>query len=239
MRPNTLTKYASVATLIAVLLGASPALAGPITVAAGATSQCFNVVAKDSTSTTGAAKTGKTYSDFTCYYYRQNSGSATSITMASSTLGTYTSGAMKEISSSNLAGHYEFCPPNAAFTAAAGVNWVSFGCTASGVVPIDLDIALINPNTFGYDGALAAKSGTTLTLASGAVPADNSFAYQDEVVFFSSTGLVKANSCIVSSTSASNQVVTADNIASYISTSDNYIIRPNAACYKKPIYRRD
>jgi hypothetical protein len=245
MKPKNLAQIASGLAQIALVLALieSAAYAGPITVAAGATSQCFDVVAKDSTSTTGGAKTGLAYntSSLTCYYYRQNAGTGgTSITLATSTLGTYTSGAFKEIDATNMPGHYEFCPPNAALASAAGVNWVSFSCKgATGMVPIDLDVALINPNTFGYDGALAAKSGKTLTLAIGAVPANNSFAYQDEVVFFSSTGLVKANSCVVSSTAASNQVVTADDISSYISTSDNYVIRPNAACYKKPIYRRD
>jgi len=208
---------------------ARPAFAGPVSVAAGATSQCFEVTALDSTSTAGALKTGLAYSDMTCRYYRQNAGTgSTSITMATSTLGTYTSGAFKEIASST--GHYEFCPPDAALASAAGVNWVGFFCSASGTVPIQLDVLLVKPDTFGYDGQLASKSGTTLGLATGAIDADNQFVDTHMIVFFDSAGLVSASSCIEGSANAGDTITTREDISALISVNDNYIIKPDGGC---------
>lgn len=199
-----------------------------VQIAAGSTSQCVDVFVGDSTSTTGAGKTALVHSDMTCYYKRRGESSATSIVMASSTLGTYTSGAFKKIDDTNMPGWYEFCPPNAAL--ATGAADVAFQCRASGAAPMNLRVTLLSPNTYGYDGKLASESGTTIGLASGAVDADDQFNYQTELVVFDSAGLVSAVSCITDSTNSGDTVVTAEDISSLVAVNDNYLIRPNTGC---------
>lgn len=201
---------------------------------AGATSQCFGVFISDSSSTTGAGLTGLAYNtgSLTCYYYRQNAGTGpTAITLASSTLGTYTSGAFKEISSTNAPGWYEFCPPDAALAAAAGVNEVVFQCKgASNMAPMNLRVNLIGASSFGYDGKLASESGTTLGLASAAVDADDQFNDGFAIVVYDSAGLISAKSCITDSTNTGDTITTYADISSLVAVNDNYIIQPDAGC---------
>lgn len=200
-------------------------------VGAGSTSQCFDIFVSDSSSSTGGGLTGLAYNSgsLTCYYHRRGASSATSITLASSTLGTYTSGAFKEISSSNMPGAYEFCPPDAAL--ATGASDVFFTCKgATNMAPMNLRVTLLSPNTYGFDGKLASESGTTIGLASGAVDADDQFNYQTELVVFDSAGLVSAVSCITDSTNSGDTVVTAEDISSLVAVNDNYLVRPNAGC---------
>jgi hypothetical protein len=81
----------------------------------------------DSTSTTGAGKTGLAYNtaSLTCYYKRSNGTAAVAVTLVDiTTLGTYVSGGFKEIDSTHMPGAYEFHPPNAAFN--SGAKYVTF-----------------------------------------------------------------------------------------------------------------
>lgn len=219
--------------LLLSILIATPALAD-YSVPAGATSQCFAVFVSDSSSAVGAGLTGLTFDEasLSCYYYRQNAGTgSTQITMATSTLGTYTSGAFKEIDAADSPGWMEFCPPNAALALAAGVNWVKFECKgAADMAPMNLVVSLISPNSFGYDGLLASESGTTLGLASGQIDADNQYADSHMVVFFDSAGQITASSCITASANSGDTVTTRVDISARIAVNDNYIIVPDAAC---------
>ena len=203
-------------------------------VAAGATSQCFQVFVSDSSSTVGAGLTGLAYNSgsLTCYYYRQNAGTgATQITLASSTLGTFTSGAFKEIDATDTPGWYEFCPPDAAFSVAAGVNRVLFQCKgASNMAPMNLRVNLLSPNSFGYDGLIASESGSTYGLASGQIDADNQYADSHMLVVFDSAGQIKASTCIESSANSGDTVSTREDISALIAVNDSYIIKPDAGC---------
>ncbi len=114
-----------------------------ITRKAGATSQILQVFISDSTSTTGAGKTGLLFntSGLTAYYHRDTDTTATSITLVTMTVGTYTSGGFKEIDSTNMPGWYQFCPPNAAL--AAGAESCAFqlqGAAGMAPQPIDVDL---------------------------------------------------------------------------------------------------
>ena len=97
----------------------------------GATSQIFEIFVRDSSSTTGAGLTGLAYnsSGLTAYYHRSNQSSATAITPATMTLGTFTSSGFKEIDATNMPGWYQFCPPNAAFTSGQEVSFHLKGVT--------------------------------------------------------------------------------------------------------------
>lgn len=74
-------------------------------------------------STSGNGLTGLTNasSGLVCYYFREGDSSATSISLADGTLGSYGSGGdFKEISSANMPGCYQFSIPNAVI--ATGAN---------------------------------------------------------------------------------------------------------------------
>jgi hypothetical protein len=81
----------------------------------------------DSTSTTGAGKTGLAYNtaSLTCYYKRSSGTASVAVTLVDiTTLGTYVSGGFKEIDATHMPGAYEFHPPNAAFN--SGAKYVTF-----------------------------------------------------------------------------------------------------------------
>jgi hypothetical protein len=131
----------------AILLAASIARAD-IPLKNATTSKCFDVFVSDSSVTTGAGKTGLSCTGASCptCYYREEGGAATSITMASSTLGTYTSGAFKEIDATNTPGWYEFCPPNAALDGGIGKS-VFFQCKGvTNMAPMNLRVNLTPPS---------------------------------------------------------------------------------------------
>lgn len=94
---------------------------------AGSTSVIEVVDILDSTSTTGAGKTGLVYNSagLTCYYKRSNGTASVAVSLVTiTTLGTFASGGFKEIDGTNQPGSYEFHPPNAAL--ASGAKWVTF-----------------------------------------------------------------------------------------------------------------
>lgn len=216
------------------LLIAYPCYAN-IPVPAGSTSnviQCQDVSVRDSSISsawTGLGGLTNATAGLTCYYHRDAASSNTAMSLASMTLGTWTSNGFKEIDATHALGNYQLCLPNAAV--ATGANAVSVHCEgATNMEPMNLRVSLMSPNTFGYDGQLSSKSGTALTLATGAVAADGAYIYQNEVVFVTGGGLVKANSCIVASVASTSVVTTAEDISALISNNDNYFIRPNAGC---------
>lgn len=109
----------------------------------GAISQILHIFIPDSSSTVGAGLTGLVYNSasLTSYYIRPGDSSATSITLATSTLGTYSSGGFKEVSSTNMPGVYEFHVPNACL--ASGANQcVIMLKGAANMVPVVLEIEL-------------------------------------------------------------------------------------------------
>lgn len=147
-------------TLLFFLLFAASFAHADIPVQTGQTSMCFQVHAwkkSDGTDFTGLAYNT---SGMACSYHREASGAtATAITMASSTLGTYTSGAFKEISSSLSPGNYEFCPPDAAFASGmSGPKTVVFTCYGvTDMATIVLRVQVAAPtNTTAWNGSSVA-----------------------------------------------------------------------------------
>lgn len=143
----------------------------------GTTSQIVNVFVLDTTSTTGAGKTGLTNASVTCYYKRNTgTASAASTVNAISTLGTYagssTNAGFKEVDSTNMAGLYEFDIPNNAL--ASGADCVTLMLTGSGIHidPIDIELTAINNQSTGFGlvniSANAVQfAGQTITAAAG------------------------------------------------------------------------
>lgn len=88
-----------------------------ILIYAGSTSQTIDVFIPDSSSATGAGKTGLAFNtaSLVAYYRKGATGSATSITLATQTVGgAYSSGGFVEIDATNMPGLYRLDLPNAA-----------------------------------------------------------------------------------------------------------------------------
>lgn len=138
---------------------------------AGATSEIWQIFVQDSSSTTGAGLAGLAFNSasLTAYYHRDTDTTATAITLATMTVGTFTSSGFKEIDATNMPGWYQFCPPNAAI--AAGAKSCAFllkGATNMAPVPIECQLMSVNPD----DGAF----GLLLDSANFSAAAENAFA---------------------------------------------------------------
>lgn len=117
---------------------------------AGATSETWQIFIRDSSSTTGAGKTGLVFNtaSLTAYYHRDTDTTATAISLVTMTAGTFTSGGFVEIDATNMPGWYQFCPPNAAI--AAGAKSCAFllkGATNMAPVPIEVQLSAVNPDS--------------------------------------------------------------------------------------------
>lgn len=115
-----------------------------LAVVKGLTSKLLHVFIADAGVTTGAGLTGLVYNSagLTAYYYREGAASATSITLATMTVGTWASGGFKEIDATNMPGLYQIGVPDAAL--ASGANSVAVLLKgAANMVPVVLEIELV------------------------------------------------------------------------------------------------
>lgn len=113
-----------------------------ISVKAGTTSLIVNVFIMDSSSTTGAGKTGLAYNtaSLTAYYCLAGAA-AVAITLATQTVtGAYSSGGFVEIDATNMPGWYRLDVPNAAIASGRFSSIHLKG--ASGMAPLPLEIEL-------------------------------------------------------------------------------------------------
>lgn len=144
----------------------------------GTTSKRIAIFVQDSSSTIGAALTGLSNASggLTWYYWREDQGNvgATQVTLASSTLGTYTSGSFKEKDATNMPGWYELGIPDAAL--ATGASWVGMHLKgATNMAPLPIEIELVDVDLFdgvrmgltALPNAAAAASGGLPTFGTG------------------------------------------------------------------------
>ena len=114
---------------------------------AGATSQTVDVFIQDSTSTTGAGKTGLAYNSagLKAYYRKGATGTATAITLATQTVGgAYSSGGFVEIDATNMPGLYRLDVPNAAIDTAGSVSLMLSGATGMAPLPLELQVVAVD-----------------------------------------------------------------------------------------------
>lgn len=161
----------------------------------GTTSKRMVVKVYDSSSTTGAALTGLAYNSagLAWYYWREDTGNAggTSVTLASSTRGTWTSGAFKEIDATNMPGYYEIGIPDAAL--ASGSKWVVMSIRgATNMLAVDIEIELV-----AFDPFDAVRLGLT------ALPNANAGASGGLATATNSSGEVKIQAPIKKNTALS------------------------------------
>jgi hypothetical protein len=99
---------------------------------------------QDSSSSTGAGLTGLVYnsSGLSWYYYREKAGTgATQVTLATATLGVFTSGGFVEVDQTDLPGWYEIGIPNACL--ATNAEFVGMQLKgASNMAPLNIEIQL-------------------------------------------------------------------------------------------------
>ncbi len=109
----------------------------------GTTSQILEVFVQNNSVSTGAGLTGLVYNtaSLSGYYKRNTAGTATPISLATATVGTWATGGFVEVDATHMPGLYEFDPPNAAFAAGAD-NVVFYLFGASNMAPCLLEIEL-------------------------------------------------------------------------------------------------
>ena len=137
----------------------------------GTTSKRVMVFIQDSTSTTGAGKTGLTSASVTCYYCREDDGDVggTAVSLVSATRGTWTSGGFVEKDATNQPGFYEVGLPNAALV--TGADWVNFHIKGTGIAMLPLEIQLTDNTTKDVYDRIGAPAGASLAADVAAVEA--------------------------------------------------------------------
>lgn len=145
----------------------------------GDTSNILQVFVQDSSSTTGAGLAGLAFntSGLTAYYHRDVDTTATAITLATMTVGTFTSSGFKEIDATNMPGWYQFCPPDTALAATSTPHSVGFHLKgATNMAPLPIEVQLIAADLedtvrlglTALPNAAAAASGGLFTRGTGA-----------------------------------------------------------------------
>jgi hypothetical protein len=118
---------------------------GKLTVKTGSTSRLEHVFILDSTSTTGAGKTGLTNASVTMHFFRPADTTVTPVTLSAGTLGTWTTGGFKEVDAPNMPGVYEIGMPNAVFAATFNHSVVMIKGTGIAPVVLEYDLVSYNP----------------------------------------------------------------------------------------------
>lgn len=116
----------------------------------GSTSVRRLIFIADSASTTGAGLTGLVYntSSLVWYYFAGDLSNEVQVTMATATLGTWTSGGFVEVDATNMPGWYEIGIPNAALD--GGIECAMQLRGAANMVPVNVYIEL---DAFDYQTA--------------------------------------------------------------------------------------
>lgn len=126
----------------------------------GSTSIRIPVFIQNSAAGDGSGLTGLVFntSGLACYYWRGDAGNTggTAVTLATATLGTFTSSGFVEKDATNLPGEYEFGIPNAVLAAGAQFAIIMFTGNTIGVVNRIIVIQLAPLSAFAKNVAIAA-----------------------------------------------------------------------------------
>jgi hypothetical protein len=125
----------------------------------GTTSKRIFIAIRDSSSTTGAYKTGLTSSNLLASYSREDDGNAgaTAISLSAGTRGTWSSGGIVEKDSSAAKGDYELGIPNAALVAGSNVVTITvYDAGSNNVALLKIEIQLVD-----YDPQDSVRLGLT------------------------------------------------------------------------------
>jgi hypothetical protein len=139
----------------------------------GSTSVTVNVFVRDSTSTTGAGKTGLAYNSagLTAYYVRPRAAAAAIVLATQTAAGAWASGGFVEIDATNMPGWYRLDIPDAVLAIGADFTGIHLQ-GAAGMAPLPLEIQLT-----GMDLNNATTGGlANLDAAVSSVPTTNDIA---------------------------------------------------------------
>lgn len=145
----------------------------------GATSQRIVVFIQSSIATNGAGLTGLTSSSsgLTWYYWRPDTGNSggTPVSLAAATRGTYTSGGIVEIDSTNLPGFYELGLPTGVTASTSDTpTWVVMMLQgATSMVPCAVEIQLTAYNPYSATNLGLSALPTASPAANGGLPTVN------------------------------------------------------------------
>jgi hypothetical protein len=115
---------------------------------AGSTSQSIDIFILDTSSVVGLGLSGLVYNSagLTCYYRKGATGTATSVTLATQTVGgAWSSGGFKEIDATNMKGVYRFDIPNTVLASTPYAIVYFYGATNMAPVIAELEIVGYNP----------------------------------------------------------------------------------------------
>jgi len=134
----------------------------------GSTSQTVLIFIQDSTSTTGAGKTGLVFNTASLVaYYARPRAAAVAITLATQTVtGAFSSGGFVEIDATNMPGFYRLDPPDAAL--ATGVDSVVImlkGATGMAPLPLEVQLTSVDLNNATTGGLANLDAAITTRLA--------------------------------------------------------------------------
>lgn len=137
----------------------------------GTTSYLTDIFIQNNSLTTGAGLTGLVFNtaSLTAYYHRSNSATATAISLATMTAGTWATAGFVEVDATNMPGVYQIGIPNAALASGAGnVSILLKGAT--NMAPVVLEIELTGTdNQDAVHGGMTALPNAAAT-ASGGLP---------------------------------------------------------------------
>lgn len=119
-----------------------------MTIKKGTTSKLIQVFIQDTSVTTGAGLTGLVFNtaSLTAYYYREGAASATAISLATMTLGTWATSGFVVVDGTNMPGVYQIGIPDAAI--ASGANSVTIllkGATNMAPCVLEIDLVAYDP----------------------------------------------------------------------------------------------
>ena len=168
----------------------------------GTTSLIVEVSILDSSVTTGAGLTGLVYNSagLKAYYKRNSDVSSVAISLVTATLGTFASGGLKEVDSTNMPGVYELGIPNAALAANAdSVLIYLFG--ASNMYPVAIEIDLTQTNSQdGVHGGMTALPNVAAGVNGGLATVDSTNSVKIQAPVKKNTALGKLNFLMLGST---------------------------------------
>jgi len=113
---------------------------------AGTTSKLTRIFIQDSSATDGSGLTALVYnsSGLTWYWIQEGDASATQVTLATMTVGTWASGGFREVDATNMPGVYEIGIPNAAIDANGTTHMLLKGATNMAPVAIEIECDAID-----------------------------------------------------------------------------------------------
>lgn len=183
----------------------------------GTTSYIARVFIQDATSTIGAGKTGLTNaSSITWAYIRIGQTTATSVSLVSSSIGSWFSGGFKEVDSSKLPGVYEIGVPNAALSAGT----VHMQIIGSGIfcAPIEIQTDNVPPAAISTGDLNTTQQNTIANLVAGNVPQATDFVTTMDANSIKLMGIIAKTQLIATNSGDSPNAITAQGQVTLAST---------------------